>query len=41
MDEDKVLGLMVLVTWVVGILAGISVIGFVCWGIYRLVVYFL
>ena len=40
MDEDTILGLGVLITWVVGIICSLALTGFICWAIYRLVIYF-
>ncbi len=41
MDEDFFLGLGIVIVWVVGILASLAITGFICWGIYRLVIHFL
>ena len=41
MDEDMIVGLFVLIAWVVGIVASLGIAGFVCWGIYKLVIHFL
>ena len=41
MDEDTILGLAVLITWIICILLGIGIVGFICWGIYRLITHFL
>lgn len=40
-DEDTVLGLFVFITWAIGILVSLAVVGFICWGIYRLIIHFL
>jgi len=41
MDEDAALGLGVLILFVIGVIASLSVTGFICWGIYKLVTHFL
>jgi len=41
MNEDIILGLGIIIAWLVSILAGLAITGFVCWGIYKLVMHFL
>lgn len=41
MNEDMIMGLLIFITWIVGILATMATTGFICWGIYRLVIHFL
>ena len=41
MDEDFLLGLLIIVTWVIGVLATLSITGFILWAIYKLVTHFL
>ena len=41
MDEDTVLGLGIIIIWILGVVASLSIAGFICWGIYKLVTHFL
>lgn len=41
MDEDFILGLGIVILYALSILTGLAITGFICWGIYRLVIHFL